>query len=69
MNALHQDHQWLKFQSLTNTPSFLPDATSHCPAPLYMCNVPQAAAMSSVFGTMQADRGARVVQFSLRLDF
>jgi hypothetical protein len=60
-----------EFYNLTNTPSFLPSfaAGSTSPASLYMYNVTQASANSSVFGTMQADRGARVVQFSLRLDF
>ena len=58
-----------EFQNLRNSPSFIRALTSHSPGSLYMCNVSQAAAMSSEFGTMQADRGARVVQFSLSLDF
>jgi hypothetical protein len=60
-----------EFFNLTNTPSFLPSFApgSTSPASLYLLNVSQASKQNSVFGTMQADRGARVVQFALRLDF
>jgi hypothetical protein len=60
-----------EFFNLTNTPSFLPSfaAGSTSPASLYLLNVSRAAKQNSAFGTMQADRGARVVQFALRLDF
>ena len=60
-----------EFYNLTNTPSFLPSFApgSTSPSSLYLLNVSDAAKLNSVFGTMQADRGARVVQFSLRLDF
>jgi len=58
-----------EFYNFTNSTNFLVDNPGSSPNSLRMPNRTPAQNMTTSFGAMLADRGGRVLQFSLRLDF
>jgi len=70
-----QESARLKFQAefynFTNSSNWVvePPGSSSSPHSLLLNNPLPQENINTIFGTMQGDRGARVLQFSLRLDF
>jgi hypothetical protein len=58
-----------EFYNATNSVNFLVDNPTSSPSSLRMTKPTAAQNLTTSFGAMLADRGGRVLQFSLRLDF
>lgn len=58
-----------EFYNFTNSVNFLVDNPGSSPNSLRMLNRTAAQNVGTSFGAMLADRGGRILQFSLRLDF